>query len=81
MNKLLKFVVTIDMIFVVILVCMGLYKLNVYTNTDYESVNAYVGGDCYNYIINGLYAVGDFILAFMFEIFGIYLHRIANLNK
>lgn len=81
MNKLLNFISTMFFIIMIILVCLGLYKLNVYTNTDYESVNAYVGGDCYNYIINGLYAVGDFILAFMFEVFGIYLHRIANPNK
>lgn len=36
---------------------MGFYKKNNYTNSEYSLVteNAYVGGDAYNYIINGTY--------------------------
>ena len=33
----------------------GLDKYTNYYNGDYSSVNAYVGGDAYNYIINGTY--------------------------
>lgn len=45
---------------------IGLYKLLVYVNKDtypYTSVNAYVGGDAYNYIINGTYTTAFFVLA------------------
>ena len=32
----------------------------------YKYVNAYVGGDAYNYIINGTYATAYFVLTTMF---------------
>lgn len=48
-----------------ILLCLGFYKMYCYSNTDYSYVNAYVGGDCYNYIINGTYAIAYFVLAMM----------------
>ncbi len=32
----------------------------------YRTVNAYVGGDAYNYIINGTYATAFFVLTAMF---------------
>lgn len=38
----------------------------VFENGEYlwsEPVNAYVGGDAYNYIINANYAIGYFVLA------------------
>ena len=36
-----------------------------YRSSEYHSlsVNAYVGGDAYNYIINGNYATGFFVLS------------------
>ena len=39
-----------------------------YYNSEYSSrlVNAYVGGDAYNYIINGTYATAFFVLTAMF---------------
>ena len=37
-----------------------------YHNSDYRQVNAYVGGDAYNYIINGTYATAFFVLTAMF---------------
>lgn len=41
---------------------LGFNKLLVYNNSTYRSVNAYVGGDAYNYIINGNYATAYFVL-------------------
>lgn len=44
----------------------GIDKLTNYENTDYSSINAYVGGDAYNYIINGTHATAYFVLTTMF---------------
>lgn len=55
---------------------LGFYKMWVYENSDsyYSSnVNAYVGGDAYNYIINGTYATAFFVLTGTFLITGILL--------
>ena len=49
----------------------GIDKMtNYYNNENYPSlnVNAYVGGDAYNYIINGTYATAFFVLTAMFVI-------------
>ena len=74
---------TVKVIFIIvgiILIGIGFYKYIVYenNNSEYsylyddeeENVNAYVGGDAYNYIINGTYftaysilGVGSFIIA------------------
>lgn len=52
--------------FIISLICIfvGFYKMYIYD--EYEYINAYVGGDAYNYIINGTYAVAFFVLATMF---------------
>lgn len=34
-----------------------------------DSVNSYVGGDAYNYIINGTYSTSYFVLALVFTVF------------
>ena len=57
----------------IILIGIGFYKHLAYENSEYsyrDEVNAYVGGDAYNYIINGTYftaysvlGVGSFIIA------------------
>lgn len=47
----------------------GIDKMtNYYNSENYPSlnVNAYVGGDAYNYIINGTYATAFFVLTTMF---------------
>lgn len=47
----------------------GIDKMTHYYNSEYSftpSVNAYVGGDAYNYIINGTYATAFFVLTAMF---------------
>lgn len=48
--------------------CKGIDKMTNYYNSDYSSFskNAYVGGDAYNYIINGNYATAFFVLTTMF---------------
>lgn len=51
----------------------GYDKMTNYYNSEYSTsrnVNAYVGGDAYNYIINGNYATGFFVLAAGFIIAG-----------
>ncbi|MBD9158704.1 MAG: hypothetical protein EGQ16_02520 [Clostridiales bacterium] len=42
------------------LICIGLgfYKILNYHNSNYSTINVYVGGDAYNYIINGTYFSG-----------------------
>lgn len=51
----------------------GYDKMTNYYNSEYfasNNVNAYVGGDAYNYIINGNYATGFYVLATGFIIAG-----------
>lgn len=57
--------------------CTGLYKLWVYTPMEEDiygdmiaGANAIVGGDAYNYIINGTHAVAYILLALIFVIVG-----------
>lgn len=55
----------------IIFIGIGFSKLFVYENPDYgDSVNAYVGGDAYNYIINGNYATAYFTLAILCSMIG-----------
>lgn len=47
---------------------MGFYKMFAYKNSEYfkeDNVNAVVGGDAYNYIINSERATAWFVLALM----------------
>lgn len=55
-----------------IMLFKGYDKMTNYQNSDYPSinVNAYVGGDAYNYIINGTYATAFFVLSAGFMITG-----------
>ena len=67
----LKKVKVLFIILGIILVGIGFYKYLIYENSGYSNrVNAYVGGDAYNYIVNGTYfiaysvlGVGSFIIA------------------
>lgn len=67
--------------------CFTLYKgidrLTNYYNSDYSSlnVNAYVGGDAYNYIINGTHATAFFVLTTMFVLAAIGLVIIHYVSK
>lgn len=62
----------------------GIDKMtNYYSSDNYPSlnVNAYVGGDAYNYIINGTYATAFFVLTAMFLLSSIglmILHYVAK---
>ncbi len=61
-----KVLSVVSFIFSGISLFMGFFKMFVYENGDYypyDTVNAYVGGDAYNYIINGTYATAFFVLA------------------
>ena len=51
----------------------GYDKMTNYYSSEYSSlnVNAYVGGDAYNYIINGTYATAFFVLSMGFLISGL----------
>ena len=52
----------------------GLDKMFLYANGESvfdEMHNAYVGGDAYNYIINGTYSTAFFVLTAMFALMGI----------
>jgi len=56
---------TISFIVATIFIWIGFDKINNYSNPDsayLTSRNAYVGGDAYNYIINGTYATAYFVL-------------------
>jgi len=54
----------------------GFYKIFYYTNYSFssilssENVNAYVGGDAYNYMINSQRATAYFVLALLFVVLG-----------
>lgn len=43
--------------------CIGVNKIAVYANEYPNYVNSYVGGDAYNYIINGTYSTSFFVIA------------------
>lgn len=49
--------------------------------TPHKYVNAYVGGDAYNYIINGTYATAFFVLTAMFVLAAIGLVIIHYLSQ
>jgi hypothetical protein len=62
-----------------IMIYLGFNKM-----TQYDSVlhkNSYVGGDAYNYIINGTYATSFFVLALVFSILGIGFIIVSYLDK
>ncbi len=55
---------------------MGFYKMFAYNNPETvrysdQPVNAYVGGDAYNYIINANYATAYFVLAIFCAVIGL----------
>lgn len=66
---------------------MGFYKMFAYENDNGEysisddSINAYVGGDAYNLIINGTYTTAYFILAGIFLMFAIGMLILDKLNQ
>lgn len=64
--------------------CLGFDKMLVYDSGDYypyEYHNVYVGGDAYNYIINGNYATAFFVLTAAFIITGAIFAGVYYLSK
>lgn len=62
----------------------GIDKMVNYSNGDYypyDIVNAYVGGDAYNYIINGNYATAYFVLTAMLVLAAIGFIVVHYLNR
>ena len=66
----------------IIVICFGIFFMykgfdvkNNYTNLEDYSLyeNAYVGGDAYNYIINGTYFIGYMVLSIGFYLIGLIL--------
>ena len=63
---------------------MGVDKMIHYNSGEfypYEAINAYVGGDAYNYIINGTYATAYFVLTMMFVLSAIGVEIINYISK
>ena len=73
----------ISFILSVIMIYKGYDKMTNYYISEYSSIstNAYVGGDAYNYIINGTYATSFFVLATMFSLMGIGFIIINYISK
>ena len=75
--------------FGVIMLYKGVDRMIHYNNSGTygdPTVNAYVGGDCYNYIINGTHATAFFVLAAMFIISAVglvgvgYMHDLREME-
>jgi hypothetical protein len=65
------FLYTLTAVFIIVFIVFsykGYDKMNNYYNNDYSYENAYVGGDAYNYIINGTHATGYYVLSGTFFI-------------
>lgn len=71
-----KFFSTIAFVASAILIGLGMDKM-----FNYVYRNVYVGGDAYNYIINGNYATGFFVLAAMCALMGIGFIVLYYLSK
>lgn len=65
-SKRLQIISAAFYLLAIIMLLIGVHKMTQYRNSEYSpsrNVNAYVGGDAYNYIINGNYATGFFVLS------------------
>lgn len=83
-NSVWKVLSVISFIGSVVFMYLGFDKMTNYSSGDiypYELHNAYVGGDAYNYIINGNYATAFFVLASMCAIVGVGLIAVYHLSK
>ena len=72
-KKLFTGIAVIFYLMSIVMLYKGYDKMTNYYNSEHYSsisVNAYVGGDAYNYIINGTYATAFFVLSAGFMITG-----------
>ncbi|AOM84461.1 hypothetical protein [Salisediminibacterium beveridgei] len=70
--------------FAVVSAGFGFYKYWYYDNSEgfgATPVNAYVGGDAYNYIINANYMIAFFVLALVFVVLANHLFKMALLTS
>lgn len=83
-NSVWKVLSVISFIGSAVFMYLGFDKMTNYSNGDiypYKMHNAYVGGDAYNYIINGNYATAFFVLAAMCALIGVGLIAVYYLAK
>ena len=62
----------------------GIHRMVAYHNSEYftsNNVNAWVGGDAYNYIINGTHATAFFVLTTMFILTAIGLRILHHVSR
>lgn len=64
-------------------VIIGFYKMFAYElGSEYTAgINAYVGGDAYNYIINANYSTAFFVLSLVLVVFGSALAIVRAINE
>lgn len=77
-----NFLATLFYVGAVIFVGLGFYKMFVYQKGVFadDSINAYVGGDAFNYIINAIYAGDYFILALLCVFIGAVIQILSTRN-
>lgn len=83
-SKIWKILSWISFLSSTIFLCIGFDKMFSYDNGEYYPHtyhNAYVGGDAYNYIINGNYATAFFVLTSIFVLLGIGFAILFYLSK
>lgn len=83
-NKIWQIISGVSFVVSMVMLGCGLDKMFLYSDGEGYGVelhNAYVGGDAYNYIINGNYATGFFVLAMMFALMGVGFIAIYYLSK
>lgn len=72
--KVLNIIAVVLFILAAVMIYKGVDKMTNYDYSEYSTShnhNAYVGGDAYNYIINGNYTTGFFTLGVGFLISGL----------
>lgn len=57
-----------------ICVAKALYQMFFYDKDRIDPINAYVGGDAYNYIINTNYAIAYLLLALLMTVLALWSH-------
>lgn len=71
MSVVYRFGYAVSYLMSFIFIFIGFNKMLKYENDEFgDSVNAYVAGDAYNYIINAGYATAYFVLALLFVVLG-----------
>ena len=83
-NNVWKILSGVSFFVSLIFLYMGFDKIYSYDNGElypYTYHNAYVGGDAYNYIINGNYATAFFVLTLTFAMLGIGFCVLAYMRK